>query len=32
MLSFLQRRGLGVFVVYRFILAGVITGWLWLAG
>jgi len=32
MLSFLSRRGLGVFVVYRFILAGVITGWLWLAG
>jgi len=32
MLSFLEKRGLGVFVVYRFILAGLIGGWLWLAG
>lgn len=32
MLSFLSRRGLGVFVVYRFVIAGVIVGWLWLAG
>ena len=32
MLSFLAKRWLGVFVVYRFILAGVIAGWLWLAG
>jgi undecaprenyl-diphosphatase len=32
MLGFLQRRGLGIFVVYRFVLAGVIGGWLWLAG
>jgi len=32
MLSFLQKRGLGIFVVYRFVLAGVLGGWLWLAG
>lgn len=32
MLGFLEKRGLGVFVIYRFILAGVIGGWLWLAG
>jgi undecaprenyl-diphosphatase len=32
MLNLLQSRGLGIFVIYRFILAGVIGGWLWLAG
>lgn len=32
MLRYLALRGLGVFVVYRFVLAGVIAGWLWLAG
>jgi len=32
MLAYLSKRGLGVFVLYRFMLAGVIAGWLWLAG
>ena len=32
LLAYLSKRGFGVFVVYRFMLAGVIAGWLWLAG
>jgi undecaprenyl-diphosphatase len=30
LLGFLKRHSLNAFVIYRFILAGVIVGWLWL--
>ncbi|GAB4388223.1 MAG: undecaprenyl-diphosphate phosphatase [Thermodesulfovibrionales bacterium] len=32
LLKYLQRHTLNVFVYYRFALAGVIAGWLWLGG
>jgi undecaprenyl-diphosphatase len=32
LLRFLKRHTMNVFVVYRFVLAGVIVGWLWIGG
>jgi undecaprenyl-diphosphatase len=32
MLGFLKRHSMNVFIIYRFVLAGIIVGWGWLAG
>lgn len=32
LLGYLKKHNLNVFVLYRFVLAGAILGWLWLAG
>jgi undecaprenyl-diphosphatase len=32
LLKYLRKHTLNVFIIYRFVLAGIIMGWLWLGG